>query len=182
MPPSARPTTPGPSNVSQVSKRTMSDQESASQDPKKARRSVSIEPSARRRESNRDAKRRRRKKKKTPIVAVGAAKVDAPQARLGERSRAPLSVRNQVIRFTSPPLEAACVALDVKDSPHTSSSKHLGKCRASSLPMDDASERRCDAASTLVRPPKSFTPRDAYPPNRRTRDGLFLLVRLLLVN
>lgn len=173
MPSSTRPPTPGPSDVPQGSKRTMSDPESAPQDPKKPRRNPSAEPSTRR-DSTRDTKRRRKKKKKTPVVNAAAAKDEDAQARLDERSRAPLSARNEVIRFTSPETDLpASIVPDAKDSSHTLSSNQLSNSQANTLPSDDTSEHPSKVIpSTPVRPTKTLIRRNAYPPNRKTKSGL----------
>ena len=175
MPSSTRPAAPGPSNVSQGSKRVMSDPESALQDPKKARRNPSPEPSTRR-DSGRDAKRRRKRKKKAPVVGTGPAKNEATQSRLDEHSRAPFFKRNEIIRFTSAPPEADLPASSVpaaKSSSQAPSSKPFGKSRDTSLHiMDNITDHRSDAMpSTPVRITKSLIRRNAYPPNRETRNG-----------
>ena len=176
MPSSTRPATAGPSNVSQSSKRTMSDAESTPQDPKKARRNSSAEPSN---SSNRDTRRRRRRKKKAPVVSAGAAKNEVTQSRLDERSRAPLSVRNEIIRFTSAPSEADLPASIVSATKPSSSSEPLSKSReGSSHTLDDIAEHR--SQDMPVRTTKSLICRNAYLLNRVTRSGLFQQIDLSL--
>ncbi|KAF8556618.1 hypothetical protein OG21DRAFT_1506375 [Imleria badia] len=141
MPSSTCLATPGPSTVPQASKRTMSDAESAPQDPKKARRNSSAEPSTRR-DSNRDTRRRRRRKKKAPVVNL-AVKNEATQSRADERARAPLSARNEIIRFTSAPSEAdrSSIVPATKCSSQAPSSKSSSKSRQdSSHFLDDITE------------------------------------------
>ncbi|KIJ63664.1 hypothetical protein HYDPIDRAFT_168459 [Hydnomerulius pinastri MD-312] len=104
----------------------MSDAESAPKDPKKQRIDSSPETSTKR-DSNRDTKRRRKKKKKAPIVSGASSKNDATPSRADERplsQRAPLSARNEIIRFTSAAPEA---------DPESSTN------RASDLPMQGSS-------------------------------------------
>lgn len=158
MPSSTRPAAAGPSNVSQSSKRTMSDAEFTPHDSKKARRNSSAEPSN---SSNRDTKRRRRRKKKAPVVSAGATKNEATQSRLEERSRAPLSARNEIIRFTSAHSEAdlpASIVPATKYSSQAPSSAPFSKSREGSLlTLDDITEHRSqDMPSSPVRTTKSL--------------------------
>lgn len=182
MPTSTRLPTPGPSTAPQSSKRTMSDAESAPQDSKKARRNSSPEPSTRR-DSNRDAKRRRRRKRKAPVVNL-AAKNEVTQSRPGERSRAPLSARNEIIRFTSAPSEAdlSSIVPATKCSSQAPSSKPSSKSREGSSHFpDDITEHHCQGMpSTLVCTTIPSIRRNAYVPNRMPRSGLFQQTNLYL--
>lgn len=178
MPPSTRPATPGPSNVPQSSKRTMSDAESVPQHPKKARRNSSAEPSTRR-DSHRDAKRRRKRRKKAPVVNL-AVKNEATQRRQDERSRAPLSTRNEIIRFASADADpstgvASPLASPAKYFSPASSSKAPSQSREGSLHTLDGpnGHRSQGMPSTLVRTTKPFMCHNTNPPNRTTRSGLF---------
>ncbi|KAG8216054.1 hypothetical protein J3R82DRAFT_8054 [Butyriboletus roseoflavus] len=163
MPSSTRPAAPGPTNVSQSSKRVMSDAEAAPQDLKKARRNSSAEPTTRR-DSGRDTKRRRKRKKKAPVVSTRTAKNEATQSRLDERSRAPLSARNEIIRFTSAPPEAdlpASVVPAAKPSSQAPSPKLFGKSRETSLHfLDDITVHRSEAMPSTPRDKSRVIPAD----------------------
>lgn len=173
MPSSTRPEVPGPSNVPQTSKRTMSDAESSPQDPKKARTNSSAESSTRR-ESTRDAKRRRRRRKKAPIVS-SASKNEAAHSRPDEPSRAPLSARNEIIRFSSAPSEADLPALATKFSLQAPSPKSNQSGQGSSQTLDDMTEHNSQAmpSSTPVRIAQFTICHVAYRSNRMTRSRLF---------
>jgi len=181
MPSSTRPATPGPSNVSKNSKRAMSDVDCTPQDSKKARRNSPAEPSTRC-DSNRDTKRRRKRKKKAPVVSVGTVKNEATQGRLDERSRAPLSAQNEIIRFASAPSEVdlpAGIVSATKFSFQAPSSKSLSKSRQGSSHSLDK-HRSQAMPSTLVRTTKSLIRLSAYPPNRMVRTRLFQRIHLCL--
>ncbi|KAG9307962.1 hypothetical protein JVU11DRAFT_12768 [Chiua virens] len=150
MPSSTRPATPVPSSIPQGTKRAMSDAESVQQESKKARRNSSTEPSTRRDSSNRDNKRRRKRKKKVPIVNSGTAKNEPTQSRLDERSRAPLSPRNEIIRFTSVALDTGLSSSNMVPATNipsqASSSNHLSKARGGpSHTVDNTTRRQSEA-------------------------------------
>lgn len=157
MPSSTRPETPGPSNVPKNPKRAMSDVDCTHQDSKKARRNSSAEPSTRC-DSNRDTKRRRKRKKKAPVVSVGTVKNEATQGRQDERSRAPLSAQNEIIRFPSAPSDLpGGIVSATKFSFQAPSSKSLTTSQQGSSHSLDK-HRSQAMPSTLVRTTKSYSP------------------------
>ncbi|KAF9224763.1 hypothetical protein BS17DRAFT_778997 [Gyrodon lividus] len=169
--------TPGPSNLAQGFKRPMSDVESQRKDPKKARMESSPETSNKR-DSSRDVKRRRRKKKKAPIVSAGGAKIVTTPNRTDEpplSHRAPLSARNQIIRFVSatPEVDPLASAMSAAEAPmQGSSSVPLFKSgQGSSRISDDIPDVELAGetipSGSVCPPAKQVVHRDAYPPMQR---------------